>query len=155
MKARNPTELALLLKVGERILCIDPGEKNLGIALSDMSRTVANPHSTIIRTKFTDVAANIKKIIENENVGGIIVGLPINMDGSEGPSAQSARSLASNIEAKLLIPTSLWDERLSTSAVTRTLISADTSRKRRSEVVDKVAATYILQGALDLINRST
>lgn len=155
MKGRNPTELASLLQAGERILCIDPGEKNLGIALSDTSRTVANPHSIIRRTKFTDVAANMKKIIENENVGGIIVGLPINMDGSEGPSAQSARALASNIETKLLIPTSLWDERLSTSAVTRTLISADTSRKRRSEVVDKIAAAYILQGALDLINRST
>lgn len=137
------------LAPGARLLGFDLGEKTIGLALSDTSRSVATPMETLARGKFSNDAVKIEKIITEHGVGGLIVGLPLNMDGSDGPSAQSARAFARNFAARSDIPIVLQDERLSTAAVTRTLLDADASRKRRSEVVDKMAAAYILQGALD------
>ena len=137
------------LAPGARLLGFDLGEKTIGLALSDTSRSIATPMETLARGKFSNDGVKIEKIITDHNVGGLIVGLPLNMDGSDGPSAQSARAFARNFAARSDVPIVLQDERLSTAAVTRTLIDADASRKRRSEVVDKLAAAYILQGALD------
>ena len=145
-------ELAALksaLKPGERLLGLDLGEKTIGLALSDTRLTVATPLQTLRRGKFTADAAAIKALMAKHGVGGLIVGLPLNMDGSDGPSAQSARAFARNFAAAGECPIALWDERLSTAAVTRTLLDADASRRRRGQVVDKMAAAYILQGALD------
>jgi len=145
-------ELAALksaLKPGERLLGLDLGEKTIGLALSDTRLTVATPLETLRRGKFTADAAAIKALMAKHGVGGLIVGLPLNMDGSDGPSAQSARAFARNFAAASAWPIALWDERLSTAAVTRTLIDANASRRRRGQVVDKMAAAYILQGALD------
>jgi putative Holliday junction resolvase len=144
------TELAgLVLPPGARLLGLDLGEKTIGLALSDTSRSVATPFRTLKRGKFAADAARLDSIISVEGIGGLVVGLPLNMDGRDGPSAQSARAFARNWANRSEIPVILWDERLSTSAVTRTLIDADASRRRRAEVVDKMAAAYILQGALD------
>jgi putative Holliday junction resolvase len=144
------TELAgLVLPPGARLLGLDLGEKTIGLALSDTSRSVATPFRTLKRGKFAADAARLDSMISVEGIGGLVVGLPLNMDGRDGPSAQSARAFARNWANRSEIPVILWDERLSTSAVTRTLIDADASRRRRAEVVDKMAAAYILQGALD------
>ncbi len=144
------TELAnLALPPGKRLLGLDLGEKTIGLALSDTLLMVATPMQTLKRAKFGADAAKLDIIISAQGVGGLVVGLPLNMDGSDGPSAQSARAFARNWAASRDIPVILQDERLSTSAVTRTLIDADTSRARRAAVVDKMAAAYILQGALD------
>jgi len=142
-------ELAQGLTKGQRLMGLDLGSKTIGLALSDVSLTVASPLETIKRTKFQSDAARLIALAEAHGVGGLVIGLPLNMDGSEGPSAQSARSFARNLEKLLNLPVSFWDERLSTSAVTRVLIEADTSRARRAELVDKMAASYILQGALE------
>ena len=139
----------LTLPPGKRLLGLDLGEKTIGIALSDTLLTVATPMQTLKRAKFGADAAKLDIIISAQGVGGLVVGLPLNMDGSDGPSAQSARAFARNWAASRETPILLQDERLSTSAVTRTLIDADASRARRAEVVDKMAAAYILQGALD------
>ena len=155
MEARNPAELATLINKGQRLLGVDPGAKKIGLALSDPSLTFAAPFSTLERVKFSFLLAELKKIIEVENIGGIIVGLPLNMNGTEGPSAQSARALARNLQSELSMPTAFWDERLSTHAVNRTLLEADISRKGREKVVHKMSAAYILQGALDRINSNT
>lgn len=128
---------------------MDVGTKTVGIALSDVTRTVATPYETLKRTKFTADANQIAGIIEKEGVGGLVIGLPLNLDGSEGPRAQSTRAFARNLAAHVQIPMAFWDERLSTAAVERHLIEADASRKRRAEVIDRMAAAYILQGALD------
>ncbi len=139
----------LTLPPGKRLLGLDLGEKTIGIALSDTLLIVATPMQTLKRAKFGADAAKLDIIISAQGVGGLVVGLPLNMDGSDGPSAQSARAFVRNWAANREIPILLQDERLSTSAVTRTLIDADASRARRAEVVDKMAAAYILQGALD------
>jgi putative Holliday junction resolvase len=139
----------LRLPPGLRLLGLDLGEKTIGLALSDRLLSVASPFQTLKRGKFGADAARLDHIISVEGVGGLVVGLPLNMDGSDGPSAQSARAFGRNWAARSPIPLAFQDERLSTSAVTRTLIEADASRRRRSEVVDKMAAAYILQGALD------
>lgn len=131
------------------ILGLDVGTKTIGIAASDGLRLTASPIETIRRTKFTPDAARIQELASERGVVGFIIGLPVNMDGSEGPRAQSIRQFARNLHDIISLPVGLWDERLSTAAVTRTLIEADVSRKRRREVVDKLAAAYILQGALD------
>ena len=138
-----------MLRPGARLIGLDLGEKTIGIALSDTLVSVASPLVTLKRRKFSANAVELQALIKEHGAGGIVVGLPLNMDGSEGPSAQSARAFARNFAAASDIPLVLWDERLSTAAVTRTLIEADSSRKRRAEVVDKMAAAYILQGALD------
>lgn len=133
----------------QRLLGLDVGSKTIGLALSDFTLTIATPLETIRRTKFMADLETLKKIIATREVGGLIIGLPINMDGSEGPRCQSVRQFAANCAAGIDLPMAFWDERLSTAAVTRTLLEADTTRARRKEVVDKMAAAYILQGALD------
>jgi len=143
------TALAAELAPRSRLLGLDLGEKTIGLALSDTLLMVATPMETLARGKFSADAVKLDAIITKQGVGGIIVGLPLNMDGSDGPSAQSARAFARNFAARSPIPLVMIDERLSTAAVTRTLIDADASRRRRAEVVDKMAAAYILQGALD------
>lgn len=142
-------ELKPLLPREARLLGLDLGEKTIGLALSDRLLMVATPMETLKRGKFGADAARLAAIAAEHGVGGLVIGLPLNMDGSDGPSAQSARAFARNFAARSALPIVLWDERLSTAAVTRTLLDADASRKRRGEVVDKMAAAYILQGALE------
>ena len=142
------------IAAGKRLMGLDLGEKTIGMALSDTSLTIATPLETRKRGKFSHDAAAIMGLMAKHGVAGLVVGLPLNMDGSDGPSAQSARAFARNFSARSQFPVLLWDERLSTAAVTRTLIDADSSRKRRAEVVDKMAAAYILQGALDAMRHT-
>jgi len=140
------------LKPGQRLLGLDIGSKTIGLALSDVFIMIATPTKTIRRKKFTQDVQQLKNIIEAEEVGGLILGLPVSMDGTEGPSCQSVYDFARNIAEHIDIPLSFWDERLSTAAVNRVLIKeADMTRKRRSQVVDKMAAAYMLQGAIDAI----
>ena len=147
------SETAVLLLAGlppgARLLGADLGTKTIGLALSDVERRIATPLETIKRTKFTPDAERIRAICDRFGVAGLVLGLPLNMDGSEGPRAQSTRAFARNLAPILGRPVAFWDERLSTFAVTRTLIEADASRARRAQVVDKLAAAYILQGFLD------
>lgn len=143
------TELRDSLKKGARLMGLDLGSKTIGLALADLTLTVATPLETIRRTKFSADVARLLELAAKHEVGGFVIGLPINMDGTEGPAAQSARAFARNLDKLTPIPLTFWDERLSTAAVTRTLLEADTSRARRAEVVDKMAAAYILQGALE------
>jgi putative holliday junction resolvase len=131
------------------LLGLDPGEKRIGVAVSDVSRLIASALAAVARTKFAADAEAILKLYDARGCAGFVVGLPLNMDGTSGPAAQSARAFARNLLAKRDAPMLLWDERLSTAAVTRTLIEGDASRRRRGEVVDKMAAAYMLQGALD------
>ncbi|MEL7465854.1 MAG: Holliday junction resolvase RuvX [Pseudomonadota bacterium] len=128
---------------------LDLGTKTIGVALSDARRSVASPAETIKRTKFTADANALFALAATREVAGYILGLPRNMDGSEGPRCQSTRAFARNLSRLTDAPIAFWDERLSTVAVERTLLEADQSRKRRAEVVDKMAAAFILQGALD------
>jgi putative holliday junction resolvase len=154
MIASNPADLHAKLSPGTRLLGLDIGSKTIGLALSDTGLAIASPYATIRRSKFTKDAETLRTIAAEERIGGLVLGLPINMDGSEGPSCQSVRQFATNLEKYVTdLPIAFWDERLSTAAVTRTLIEADTSRKRRGELVDKLAAAYILQGALDNLRR--
>lgn len=134
---------------GERILGCDVGEKTIGLALSDVNRTIASPFMVIHRAQWKHDGQILLKIISDYRVVGVVVGFPLNMDGSEGPRCQSIRQFVANLLALLDLPICLWDERLSTIAVTRTLLEADLSRAKRSKVVDKMAAAYILQGFLD------
>ncbi|WP_373085735.1 Holliday junction resolvase RuvX [Sneathiella sp.] len=145
----NPTHLKHFLPGNKRLLGMDPGTKTIGLALSNLALNVATPLMTIKRTKFKMDAAEIAKIIESDSIGGFVIGLPINMDGSEGPRCQSIRQFQKNLEEHFDLPMCFWDERLSTVAVTRHLLEVDASRKKRAKVVDKMAAAYILQGALD------
>jgi putative holliday junction resolvase len=145
-------ELFSLLKRDERLLGLDVGTKTIGLALSDVMRRIATPLETIRRTKFTNDAGKLLAFAEEYGVGGLIIGLPINLDGSEGPRAQSTRAFARNLGPLTGLPMAFWDERLSTAAAERALLEADASRKRRGELIDKMAAAYILQGALDRIN---
>jgi putative holliday junction resolvase len=142
-------ELRARLQPEARLLGLDVGTKTVGLALSDVTCTIATPYETLKRTKFTADAKAIAAIVEKEGVGGLVIGLPLNLDGSEGPRAQSTRAFARNLTAHVAVPMAFWDERLSTAAVERHLIEADASRKRRAEVIDRMAAAYILQGALD------
>ena len=153
MAIRNIFELKPLINPGDRLLGLDVGEKTIGLAIADSTLAVATPHETIRRTKFTKDAEALFRVVDERQVGALVVGLPLNMDGSEGPRCQSVRQFAANLLTKRDIEIAFWDERLSTAAVTRTLLDADTSRKRRAELVDKMAAAYILQGALDMIRR--
>jgi len=154
---RRPGTLALLdlsdfaaaLPANGALMGLDPGEKRIGVAVSDTTRLIASSLEQISRTKFATDADAILKLYDARQCVGFVIGLPLNMDGSSGPAAQSARAFARNLLAKRDVPLLLWDERLSTAAVTRTLIEGDATRKRRGEVVDKMAAAYMLQGALD------
>ncbi|MDO8605262.1 MAG: Holliday junction resolvase RuvX [Phaeospirillum sp.] len=148
-----PAELIALLSRDQRLMGLDLGTKTIGLALSDVSRTIATPFDTIRRTKFTKDAETLLAIVDRQGVGGLVLGLPVEMDGGEGARCQSARAFATNLAKLRDLPVAFWDERLSTAAVTRTLLEADASRKRRAEVVDKMAAAYILQGLLDGIGR--
>jgi putative pre-16S rRNA nuclease len=136
-----------------RLLGLDVGTKTIGMALSDVTRSVATPFDTIRRSKFTADAKTIREVVEKNQVGALVIGFPLNLDGSEGPRAQSTRAFARNLAAHVTVPMVFWDERLSTAAVERHLIEADASRKRRAEVIDRMAAAYILQGALDRLRR--
>ena len=146
-------DLPPLLSAEARLLGLDVGSKTVGMALSDVTRSIATPFDTIRRTKFTADAKTIGEVIESNQVGALVIGFPLNLDGSEGPRAQSTRAFARNLAAHVGVPMVFWDERLSTAAVERHLIDADASRKRRAEVIDRMAAAYILQGALDRLRR--
>ena len=138
-----------VLPLSGKLMGLDLGTKTIGVAISDGMRYSATPVETIRRTKFTADAERLLVLIGQNNVTGIVIGLPLNMDGSEGPRVQSTRAFVRNLSQKTDLPVAFWDERWSTAAVTRTLIEADMSRAKRGEVVDKLAAAYILQGALD------
>lgn len=143
------TELPAHLPPSGALAGLDLGEKTIGVAISDLRRSVATPATVIRRQKFTLDAAELLRICAERRVTGLILGLPLNMDGSEGPRVQSTRAFARNLERLSPLPIAFWDERLSTVAAERALLEADASRKRRKEVIDAVAAGYILQGALD------
>ena len=132
-----------------RLIGLDLGTKTIGVALSDVGRTVASGVETIKRKKFTVDADYLDTLIATHGVAGLVLGLPINLDATEGPRAQSTRAFARNLNARCPLPILLWDERLSTQAAERVLLAADQSRRRRAQVIDKMAATLILQGALD------
>ena len=149
----TPETLGALLAPGQRLIGLDVGSKTIGLALSDVSRTIATALLTIQRTKFKADAARLLAIAAEHKAGALIIGLPTNMDGSSGPRVQSTKSFARHLSLLTNLPLAFWDERLSTAAVERTLIEADTTRKRRAEVIDKMAAAFILQGFLDRSQR--
>ena len=142
-------DFAATLPPNRAIAGLDFGDKTIGVALSDLRRSVATPIEVIRRVKFTLDAAALLDLCAKRGVHGLILGLPLNMDGSEGPRVQATRAFARNLTRLTDLPITYWDERLSTVAAERALLEADTSRKRRKEVIDQVAAGYILQGALD------
>ncbi|HEY0625262.1 MAG TPA: Holliday junction resolvase RuvX [Allosphingosinicella sp.] len=135
---------------GGRLMGLDVGTKTIGVALCDAGWTIATPAELIHRAKFTVDLAKIRQLAEAQRAAGFVIGLPLNLDGSESPRTQSTRAFARNLE-QIGLPILLWDERWSTQAVTRTLLDADASRARRAELVDKMAAAYILQGAIDAL----
>ena len=142
-------EVLANIPADKRLMGLDLGTKTIGVATSDRTRMIATPIETIARKKFTQDAERLLAIIAAENIGLIVLGLPINMDGTEGPRCQSTRAFARNFAKLSPVPVVYWDERLSTAAVERMLIQADASRARREEVIDKLAAAWILQAALD------
>jgi putative Holliday junction resolvase len=133
----------------KRLMGLDLGSKTIGVATSDRTRMIATPIETVARKKFTQDAERLLAIIAAENIGLIVLGLPVNMDGTEGPRCQSTRAFARNFAKLSPVPVVYWDERLSTAAVERMLIQADASRAKRDQVIDKLAAAWILQAALD------
>jgi putative holliday junction resolvase len=141
------------LPKGKRLLGLDIGDKTVGLAISDPMFMIASPVKTLIRgRKLAPTVAEMRALAESEDVGGLLAGLPVSMDGTEGPRCQATRDLAHEFSTQLRLPLAFWDERLSTAAIERILIQeADMNRKRRKDVVDKMAASYILQGALDSI----
>lgn len=134
------------------LMGLDLGDKTIGVAISDGLQSVASPFETVKRRKFGVDAARLLEIAGQRDIGGIILGLPRNMDGSEGPRCQSTRAFARNLERLTDLPIGFWDERLSTVAAEKALLEADASRKRRAEVIDNIAASYILQGVLDRLS---
>lgn len=143
------TAFAAALPRAGALAGLDLGTKTIGVAVSDGLRQVASPLTVIRRVKFTQDAAAVLALAAERGLAGLVLGLPLNMDGTEGPRAQSTRAFARNLERLTPLPIGFWDERLSTVAAERALIEGDTSRRRRAEVIDQVAAGYILQGALD------
>ena len=147
-------ELPGLIAAGQRLLGLDLGAKTIGLAISDSRLAIASPLETLKRRKFTEDAKALKRLCAERDIGALVIGLPVNMDGSEGPRCQSVRDFARNLVeiAGLDLPIAFWDERLSSAAVERFLVEeADMTRKRRANVVDKMAAGFILQGALDAL----
>jgi putative Holliday junction resolvase len=143
-------DLSSALPAGAPVVGLDLGEKTIGVAVSDTSRMIASPLELIRKTKFTQDAEAMFRLMESRRAGGLVIGLPVNMDGTEGPRCQSSRAFARNLLRLKDLPIAFWDERLSSAAVNRVLISeADATRARRAEAVDKMAAAWILQGALD------
>jgi putative Holliday junction resolvase len=150
------TEFRGLLRQHQRLIGLDPGSRIIGVALSDVLLSLASPYGSIKRSKLRDNAAEIAAIARKEGAAGIVVGLPLSMDGSVGPAAQGARDWALALSEATGLPTALWDERLSSSAVNRFLIEdADLSRKKRAASVDRLAAAWMLQGALDALRRAS
>ncbi|HQT60467.1 MAG TPA: Holliday junction resolvase RuvX [Acidiphilium sp.] len=148
----NLTDLAATLPRNARLIGLDPGSKIIGIALSDVGRRLATPYGAMKRGKLADAAATILDIARKEGAAALIIGLPLSMDGSFGPAAQAARDWAHAIARETGLPVAMMDERLSSAAVNRALIEADLSRAKRAGRVDAAAASYMLQGALDLLN---
>jgi putative holliday junction resolvase len=147
----NPSDLKATVKRGERVLGLDVGTKTIGMALSDTTLLVATPYDTIRRGRFRDDAARLLAEIDRHGVGAVAIGLPLALDGRDSSRTQGVRQFARNLMALRDLPVVFWDERLSTAAVERQMIAADMTRKRRAEIIDKVAAAYILQGLLDRI----
>jgi len=143
--------LTAALRAGQRLLGLDLGEKTIGMAISDSEFIIASPVGTIRRRRFTEDVAELLDMVDARDVGGLVIGLPVNMDGTEGPRCQSARQFAGNVIKLRDLPVAFWDERLSTKAVERAMVNADLSRKKRAKRVDTAAAAYILQGALDAL----
>ncbi len=149
-----PLQSLTRLRAGSRrLLGLDVGTKTVGLALSDTRLVIATPFETIRRGKFQADAARMAEIAARHQVGALVVGLPVGMDGTEGPRCQSVRAFVRNLLAVIDLPAAFWDERLSTAAVERAMIAADMTRKRRAEEIDRAAAAYILQGALDALAR--
>jgi putative holliday junction resolvase len=151
----DPAALRDAVPAGLRLIGLDVGTKTIGLALSDTRRIIATPLETIRRRRFSEDMARLLLLIDAHGIGGLVVGLPLTLAGSDGPRTQSVRQFARNLIALRDLPVALWDERLSTAAVTREMIAADMTRKRRAEIVDRVAAAYILQGCLDYLAHST
>jgi len=153
----NPSQdaehFARSLPAGARLIGIDVGSKTLGLALSDVTRTIASGLTTLKRGKFTVDATRLVSLIAEHGVGGLVIGLPTSLAGGDGARAQSTRAFARNLAKHTALPMLLWDERFSTAAAERVLLEADSSRRRRAAVIDKVAATLILQAALDRMRR--
>ena len=143
------SEFNATLPAGRRLLGLDLGTKTIGLALSDVTRMIASPLDTLKRQKFRRDLEQLQAAIAEHDIAGLVLGLPRHLDGGEGPRAQSTRAFARNLAERIAIPILLWDERLTTAAAERVLLDADASRARRAEVVDKLAATLILQSALD------
>ena len=155
MPVLSITDAASLLPARGALIGLDLGSKTIGVAASDPERRVAAPVETVARKRFTDDAQRLLALAAERRAAGFVLGLPINMDGSEGARAQSTRAFARNLARLTALPIALWDERLSTVAVERALIAADVSRAKRKAVIDQHAATYILQGALDRLTRGS
>jgi putative Holliday junction resolvase len=149
----RPDEFAQALRSGAPLMGLDVGTKTIGLALSDVTRTIATGLVTLTRGKFALDAEHLLALIGKTAVGGLVIGLPVNLDGSQGPRAQATHAFARNLAKLTPLPILLWDERLTTAAAERSLLEADLSRRRRAQVIDKVAATLILQSALDRLNR--
>ena len=147
----NPAALKAAVAPGVRLIGLDVGTKTIGLALSDTRLVIASPLETIRRRRFREDMAALFDLIDRHGIGGVVIGLPLALSGGDTPRTQSVRAFTRNLLALRDLPALLWDERLSTAAVTREMIAADMTRKRRAEIVDKVAAAYILQGCLDAI----
>jgi putative holliday junction resolvase len=147
------TDLALRLPAKARLIGLDLGTKTIGLAISDVERRLASPLRTLPRGAFQKDADALSSIFAEFEIAGVILGLPLDLEGRDGPRAQSTRAFARNLSMRIDLPIACWDERFSTAAVTRSLIANDVSRARRAAVVDKMAAAYILQGALDRLGR--
>jgi putative Holliday junction resolvase len=150
----DPAGLRDAMPAGLRLMGLDVGAKTVGLALSDTRLVIASPLETIRRRRFRDDAARLFGLVDKHGVGGLVVGLPLTLAGGDGPRTQSVRQFARNVVALRDLPVAFWDERLSTAAVERQMIAADMTRKRRGEIVDRVAAAYILQGCLDFLGRT-
>jgi putative holliday junction resolvase len=148
----NPAALKAAVPLGARLIGLDVGTKTIGLALSDTRLVIASPLDTIRRRRFRDDMTALLAMIDKHGVGGVVIGLPLSLSGADSPRTQSVRAFGRNLLALRDLPALLWDERLSTAAVTREMIAADMTRKRRAEIVDKVAAAYILQGCLDAMS---
>lgn len=155
MMAKDDELVAFIDGLGPRarLMGVDLGTKTIGLALSDVERRIATPLETLKRVKFTPDVERIRTLVDRYDVGGLVFGLPLNMDGTEGPRSQATKAFVRNLKPLLPLPILFWDERLSTMVVTRTLLDADASRSKRADAVDKMAAAYILQGALDRYER--
>jgi putative Holliday junction resolvase len=154
MLLSNPKALRAAVAPGRRVIGLDVGTKTIGLALSDTRLVIASPLETIRRRRFRDDMAELFALVERHEVGGLVIGLPLSLAGSDSPRTQSVRQFARSLLAVRDMPVAFWDERLSTAAVTREMIAHDMTRKRRAEIVDRVAAAYILQGFLDAMGNS-